>query len=72
MEAVHGTAPDIAGKNFANPTALLMSGCMMLRHLGMNSHGNKIQDATLKVRCQPSLHLAPRRLVSPLQCPYRN
>lgn len=36
MEAVHGTAPDIAGKNLANPTALLFSGCMMLRHIGMN------------------------------------
>lgn len=31
MEAVHGTAPDIAGKNKANPTALLLSGSMMLR-----------------------------------------
>jgi isocitrate/isopropylmalate dehydrogenase len=34
MEAVHGTAPDIAGKDLANPTALLFSGCMMLRHIG--------------------------------------
>ena len=33
MEAVHGTAPDIAGKNKANPTALLLSAVMMLRHL---------------------------------------
>lgn len=31
MEAVHGTAPDIAGKQKANPTALLLSACMMLR-----------------------------------------
>ena len=37
MEAVHGTAPDIAGKDLANPTALLFSGCMMLRHIGMNA-----------------------------------
>ena len=35
FEAVHGTAPDIAGKNIANPTALLLSGLSMLRHLGL-------------------------------------
>lgn len=34
FEAVHGSAPDIAGKNIANPTALLWSACMMLEHLG--------------------------------------
>lgn len=33
MEAVHGTAPDIAGKGLANPTALALSAVMMLRHL---------------------------------------
>jgi hypothetical protein len=49
MEAVHGTAPDIAGKNLANPTALLFSGCMMLRHLGMNDIAERIQSATLAV-----------------------
>jgi len=38
-EAVHGTAPDIAGKNMANPTALLLSGCMMLRHMGERPPG---------------------------------
>lgn len=49
MEAVHGTAPDIAGKNLANPTALLFSGCMMLRHLGMHDIADNIQNAALKV-----------------------
>ena len=34
FEAVHGSAPDIAGKNLANPTALLLSAVMMLRHIG--------------------------------------
>jgi len=34
FEAVHGSAPDIAGRGVANPMALLMSGVMMLRHLG--------------------------------------
>ncbi|CAD7697608.1 unnamed protein product [Ostreobium quekettii] len=47
MEAVHGTAPDIAGQDKANPTALLMSGVMMLRHLGMREVAEKIEAATL-------------------------
>lgn len=46
-EAVHGTAPDIAGKNMANPTALLLSSCMMLRHLGLMAEADRIQNATL-------------------------
>ena len=46
MEAVHGTAPDIAGKDLANPTALLMSGVMMLRHLELNDHAERIQART--------------------------
>ena len=49
MEAVHGTAPDIAGKNMANPTALLLSAVMMLRHLGRNTHADRIQKAVLAV-----------------------
>jgi isocitrate dehydrogenase (NAD+) len=44
FEAVHGTAPDIAGKGIANPTALLSSGIMMLRHLG-ESAAAKIENA---------------------------
>jgi isocitrate dehydrogenase (NAD+) len=47
MEAVHGTAPDIAGKDLANPTALLLSGVMMLRHIGLNEHAASVQDAVL-------------------------
>ena len=34
FEAVHGSAPDIAGQNIANPTALLLSAVLMLRHIG--------------------------------------
>ncbi|CAI2371203.1 unnamed protein product [Moneuplotes crassus] len=45
FEAVHGTAPDIAGKNLANPTALLLSGCMMLDHMELYDHGNTIRNA---------------------------
>ena len=48
MEAVHGTAPDIQGKDLANPTALLLSGVMMLRHLSMNEKAAMIQAAVLK------------------------
>src|ERR1043165_3863833 len=40
FEAVHGTAPDIAGKNLANPTALLLSAIMMLRHMGEKPAGD--------------------------------
>ncbi len=49
FEAVHGTAPDIAGKGLANPTALLMSGIMMLHHLGESSAAQRIQAALEKV-----------------------
>jgi isocitrate dehydrogenase len=45
FEAVHGSAPDIAGKNIANPTALLISSCMMLRHLGFLQAANAIEQA---------------------------
>ncbi|KAL7274232.1 NAD-dependent isocitrate dehydrogenase [Rhizina undulata] len=45
FEAVHGSAPDIAGKDLANPTALLLSSIMMLQHMGLNSHAQKIQKA---------------------------
>jgi isocitrate dehydrogenase len=47
FEAVHGTAPDIAGKNIANPTALLLSGLAMLRHLGMMEQAATIENALL-------------------------
>lgn len=47
FEAVHGTAPDIAGKNIANPTALLLSGLAMLRHLGYMRNAAEIENALL-------------------------
>src|SRR6188474_1553754 len=47
FEAVHGTAPDIAGKNIANPTALLLSGFGMLRHLGLMQSAAIIENALL-------------------------
>ncbi|MEN9686426.1 MAG: hypothetical protein RLZZ28_2212 [Bacteroidota bacterium] len=47
FEAVHGTAPDIAGKNIANPTALLLSGFGMLRHLGLMEIAGMLENALL-------------------------
>ncbi|XP_017471944.1 PREDICTED: probable isocitrate dehydrogenase [NAD] subunit alpha, mitochondrial isoform X1 [Rhagoletis zephyria] len=49
FESVHGTAPDIAGKDLANPTALLLSAVMMLRHMELNEHADKIQNACFEV-----------------------
>jgi len=47
FEAVHGSAPDIAGKNIANPTALLQTAIMMLRHLGERAAADLIERATI-------------------------
>jgi isocitrate dehydrogenase len=48
FEAVHGTAPDIAGKGIANPAALVLSGLMMLRHVGLIKHAALIENALLR------------------------
>ena len=45
FEAVHGSAPDIAGKNIANPLAVIMSGVMMLNHLGETAAAERIKSA---------------------------
>lgn len=47
FEAVHGTAPDIAGKGIANPTSLVLSGLMMLRHIGLSREAASIENALL-------------------------
>ena len=49
FEAVHGSAPDIAGQGIANPTAILMSGIMMLRYIGENDAADRTQRAMLDV-----------------------
>lgn len=49
FEAVHGSAPQIAGKNIANPTALIQSAVMMLKYLGEYEYANKIERALEKV-----------------------
>src|SRR5256885_803509 len=45
FEAVHGSAPDIAGKNIANPTALLQSGVLMLHHIGEREAADRVHQA---------------------------
>lgn len=49
FEAVHGSAPDIAGQNIANPTAAILTGVMMLRYLGEFEAADKIDNAIAKV-----------------------
>ncbi len=49
FEAVHGSAPDIAGKGIANPTALLQSAILMLRHINERAAADRIESAMLKV-----------------------
>jgi isocitrate dehydrogenase (NAD+) len=53
FEAVHGTAPDIAGKNVANPSALVLAACMMLEHLGDHERAQRVRralEATIRER----------------------
>src|SRR5258706_4822031 len=49
FEAVHGSAPDIAGKNLANPTALMQSAVMMLRHMGEREAADRMYNALCHV-----------------------
>ncbi|HET8701665.1 MAG TPA: isocitrate dehydrogenase [Nitrococcus sp.] len=45
FEAVHGSAPDIAGQNIANPAAMMLAACLMLDHLGMHEPAERIRTA---------------------------
>ena len=49
FEAVHGTAPDIAGRNVANPTALLLSAVLMLQHIGETDAATRVRSALYRV-----------------------
>jgi isocitrate dehydrogenase (NAD+) len=55
FEAVHGSAPDIAGQDKANPTALLQSAILMLRHIDETDAANKIQAALDKVYAEKTM-----------------
>jgi len=48
FEAVHGTAPDIAGKGIANPSALVLAGCMLMEHIGQGDRAARIRKALEK------------------------
>ena len=48
FEPVHGSAPPIAGKNIANPFGAILTGAMMLRHLGLTEESNKLEAAVLE------------------------
>lgn len=56
FEPVHGSAPDIAGMNIANPTAAILSGIMMLRHIGEDTAALKIENALKKTLKNKKLH----------------
>lgn len=49
FEAVHGSAPDIAGKNLANPTAMMLSAVLMLRHIGQAAVAERVEKAVHRV-----------------------
>lgn len=57
FEAIHGSAPDIAGKNIANPSGLIQAACMMLVHLQQAEIAEKIQNALLKT-LEDGIHTA--------------
>jgi isocitrate dehydrogenase (NAD+) len=56
FEAVHGSAPDIAGKRTANPTAVILSCGMMLRHLGENEAAQRVESAVRGVLAERASH----------------
>src|SRR5215475_6272862 len=49
FESVHGSAPDIAGKGIANPTATILSAALMLEHMGMSAEALRLQDAVGRI-----------------------
>jgi isocitrate/isopropylmalate dehydrogenase len=49
FESVHGSAPDIAGKGIANPTATIRSAAMMLEHMGLAAAGERLEAAVARV-----------------------
>lgn len=49
FEAIHGSAPDIAGKGIANPAGIILAAALMLDHLGYTTQARKLREATLKV-----------------------
>jgi ABC-type Na+ efflux pump permease subunit len=69
FESAHGTAPDIQGQNIINPTATLLSACMMLTHLGLHEAAHSIDQAITEVYQQAELRAYSLSL--PLATPQR-
>ena len=59
FEAVHGSAPDIAGKGIANPTALILSSVLMLIHLGELDAARRLRGAVERTSTRQQKHLPP-------------
>ena len=58
FESVHGSAPDIAGKGIANPLATILSSTMMLRHMNLDKHAERI-EAAIVLFLSERKHLTP-------------
>ncbi len=58
FEAVHGSAPDIAGQNIANPTALIRSGGMLLEYLGLSEEARRVRAALDRVMAERGIRTA--------------
>ncbi len=54
--ATRNTGKTIAGRNVANPSAMLLAGCLLLRHLGLNQHADLINSAVIKTVIQNKVH----------------
>lgn len=65
FEAVHGTAPDIAGANVVNPTAMILSAVMMLRQMGLAEHASALDSALVQTLAE-GFHTADLRPASPM------
>lgn len=67
---MHGTAPDIAGKDLANPTALLLSAVMMLRYMELGDYARRIETAALQTVSEGKVIMAVIDDGFPLECDF--
>ncbi len=58
FEAVHGSAPDIAGKGIANPAAMILAACLMLDHTGDRNKADKVREALRLTICEDQVRTA--------------
>ncbi|HEX2241229.1 MAG TPA: isocitrate/isopropylmalate dehydrogenase family protein [Actinomycetota bacterium] len=61
FEPTHGSAPDIAGKGLANPTGMILSGVLLLRHLRQNAHADRLERAVARVLAEGRARTADLR-----------